>query len=143
MDPLRMPPKEGAPGTSPPSGNGSRWHAPQFANERATPRFVGTHRIAPSVLYAASPKGHDEPPDPFGRGPSRAGGILVGPLTALSATQSGLVEFSRSRITVVQDGVSSGRTIEDPAAALMWVGLSANGTRLEDTLIRVLNGVDH
>jgi purine nucleosidase len=63
------------------------------------------------------------------------------PLAALSAIQKDLVEFSRARITVVQAGVSSGRTIEDPAGAPMWVAFSADQTRFEDALMRVLNGV--
>lgn len=62
------------------------------------------------------------------------------PLAALAATQSGLVQFSRTRIRVIQDGVSSGRTIEDQDGAPMWVGLSADTALFEDTLIRVLNG---
>lgn len=62
------------------------------------------------------------------------------PLAALSATQSGLVQFDRTRITVIQDGLSSGRTIEDQEGAPIWVAFSANTALFEHTLIRVLNG---
>jgi purine nucleosidase len=62
------------------------------------------------------------------------------PLAAVSALQSGIVDYTHDRISVIQDGVSSGRTIEDPNGPLMWVGLTANAAQFEAALIRMLNG---
>jgi len=92
----------------------------------------------PAARYVATLMNH-----PILQGAVQAGLAVFwwDPLAALSATQSGLVEFSRTNITVVQAGVSSGRTIEDPAGDPMWVGFSANQTHFEDTMMRVLNGV--
>jgi purine nucleosidase len=64
------------------------------------------------------------------------------PTAALSANHSRLVEFRWDRIAVVQDGVSSGRTIETPSGAWIRVGVSADTALFESTLLNVLNGVD-
>src|ERR1043165_595506 len=45
-------PNSGAPGILVPSGNGRTWQLLQFENERATPSFVGTHRIDGTVPSA-------------------------------------------------------------------------------------------
>jgi inosine-uridine nucleoside N-ribohydrolase len=45
------------------------------------------------------------------------------PLAALAATDARLVDYRFMRITVVQDGVSSGRTIESPTGTGMRVGV--------------------
>ena len=62
------------------------------------------------------------------------------PLAALSATNNRLVEYSWKRVAVVQDGVSSGRTIESPTGALMRVGVSADTALFERSLLKALNG---
>lgn len=62
------------------------------------------------------------------------------PLAALSATTNRLVDFDWTRIDVIQDGVSSGRTIETSSGTLMRVGFSADTALFERTLIDVLNG---
>ncbi len=64
------------------------------------------------------------------------------PLAALSATTHHLVSFEWTRIEVIQDGVSSGRTLESPSGTLMRVGFSADTALFERTLLDVLNGVD-
>src|SRR6266542_7134390 len=45
-------PNSGAPGIRVPSGNGRTWQLLQFENDRATPSFVGTHRIDGTVPFA-------------------------------------------------------------------------------------------
>ena len=62
------------------------------------------------------------------------------PLAALSATTHDLVSYDWARIEVIQDGPSSGRTIESPAGVLMRVGFSADTALFERTLLDVLNG---
>ena len=65
------------------------------------------------------------------------------PLAALAASDNHLVEYRWMRITVIQDGVSSGRTIESPTGTFMRVGVSADTALFESTLLDVLNGVEH
>jgi inosine-uridine nucleoside N-ribohydrolase len=64
------------------------------------------------------------------------------PLAALSAITHCLVRYRWKRIAVVQDGTSSGRTIESPMGTWMWVGVSANTALFERTLLDVLNGTE-
>lgn len=64
------------------------------------------------------------------------------PLTALSMTNRRLVEYRWKRIAVIQDGVSSGRTIESPTGSWMRVGVSADAALFESTLLNVLNGTE-
>jgi inosine-uridine nucleoside N-ribohydrolase len=64
------------------------------------------------------------------------------PLAALSATESDLVEYRWKQIDVIQDGISSGRTVESPTGTWMRVGVSADTALFESTLIDVLNGND-
>jgi inosine-uridine nucleoside N-ribohydrolase len=64
------------------------------------------------------------------------------PLAALSATNLRLVQYRWKRITVIQDGVSAGRTIESPTGAWMRFGVSANTALFESTLLGVLNGTE-
>jgi purine nucleosidase len=64
------------------------------------------------------------------------------PLAALAATDDDFVQYEWDRITVIQDGVSSGRTIESPAGAWMRVAVSADPTLFESTLLNVLNNAD-
>ena len=65
------------------------------------------------------------------------------PLAALAATDARLVDYRFMRIAVVQDGVSSGRTIESPTGTGMRVGVSANQELVESEMLDVLNGHDH
>jgi inosine-uridine nucleoside N-ribohydrolase len=62
------------------------------------------------------------------------------PLAALSATTNGLVDYDWTRLEVIQDGVSSGRTIETSSGTLMRVGFTADTALFERTLMDVLNG---
>jgi inosine-uridine nucleoside N-ribohydrolase len=62
------------------------------------------------------------------------------PLAALAATDARLVDYRFMRIAVVQEGVSSGRTIESPRGTGMRVGVSANQELFETEMIDVLNG---
>jgi inosine-uridine nucleoside N-ribohydrolase len=62
------------------------------------------------------------------------------PLAALAATDARLVDYRFMRITVIQDGASSGRTIESPTGTGMRVGVSANQELFESELLDVLNG---
>ena len=64
------------------------------------------------------------------------------PLAALSVINKDLVQYQWKRITVIQDGVSSGRTIESPTGTHMRVGMSADTALFESLLIDVLNGVE-
>jgi inosine-uridine nucleoside N-ribohydrolase len=64
------------------------------------------------------------------------------PLAALSVTNKELVEYRWKRVEVIQDGVSSGRTIETPTGTRMRVGVSANTSLFESTFLNVLNGDD-
>ena len=65
------------------------------------------------------------------------------PLAALAATDVRLVDYRFMRISVVQDGVSSGRTIESPTGTGMRVGVSANQALFESEMLEVLNGDEH
>jgi purine nucleosidase len=65
------------------------------------------------------------------------------PLAALAATDARLVDYRFMRITVIQDGASSGRTIESPTGTGMRVGISANQELFESELLEVLNGNGH
>jgi purine nucleosidase len=65
------------------------------------------------------------------------------PLAALAATDARLVDYRFMRITVVQDGASSGRTIESPTGTEMRVGVAANQELFESELLDVLNGEEH
>ena len=65
------------------------------------------------------------------------------PLATLAATDARLVDYRFMRITVIQDGVSSGRTIESPTGTGMLVGVSADQQLFESELIDVLNGDAH
>lgn len=65
------------------------------------------------------------------------------PLAALAATDARLVDYRFMRIAVVQEGVSSGRTIESPTGTGMRVGVSANQELFESEMLDVLNGDDH
>ena len=62
------------------------------------------------------------------------------PLAALSATNNQLVDYQWKRVAVIEDGVSSGRTVESPAGTWMRVGVSADTALFESTLLNVLNG---
>jgi purine nucleosidase len=64
------------------------------------------------------------------------------PLTALSATHKGLVQYRWKRVEVIQDGVLRGYTIESPTGSWMWVGVSADRALFESTLLDVLNGAE-
>ena len=64
------------------------------------------------------------------------------PLTVLSATNKGLVQYRRKRVEVIQEGVSSGRTTNPPTGNRMWAGVSANTALFESTLLNVLNGAE-
>jgi purine nucleosidase len=64
------------------------------------------------------------------------------PLTALSVTTRRLVQYDWKRIAVIQDGVSSGRTIESPTGVWMRVGVSADTELFESTLLTVLNSIE-
>jgi len=64
------------------------------------------------------------------------------PLAALAATTHDLVSYDWARIDVIQDGPSSGRTIESPAGTWMRVGFSADTTLFERRLLDVLNGIE-
>ena len=64
------------------------------------------------------------------------------PLAALSATYHQLVEYQWKRVEVVQDGVSSGRTIESSTGDWMWVSVATDTALFESTLLDVLNGAD-
>jgi inosine-uridine nucleoside N-ribohydrolase len=64
------------------------------------------------------------------------------PLAALAATdEHDLVTYEWTRLEVIQDGPSSGRTIESPSGARLRVAFSADTARFERRLLDVLNGV--
>ena len=65
------------------------------------------------------------------------------PLAALAATDARLVDYRYMRIAVIQDGVSSGRTIESPTGTGMRVGVAANQELFESEMLEVLNGDEH
>lgn len=62
------------------------------------------------------------------------------PLAALAATNNQLVDYQWKQVAVIQDGVSSGRTVESPTGTWMRVGVSADTALFESTLLNVLNG---
>jgi len=62
------------------------------------------------------------------------------PLAALAATNNQLMDYQWKRVAVIEDGISSGRTLESPAGTWMRVGVSADTTLFESTLLNVLNG---
>ena len=62
------------------------------------------------------------------------------PLAALAATNNQLVDYEWKQVAVIQDGVSSGRTVESPTGTWMRVGVSADTALFESTLLNVLNG---
>jgi purine nucleosidase len=64
------------------------------------------------------------------------------PLAALSATTRGLVQYRWKRLTVIQEGVSSGRTVESPAGSWMRVGVAADSARFENAFLDALNGAE-
>jgi parallel beta-helix repeat protein len=64
------------------------------------------------------------------------------PLAALSATNNHLVQYRWKRVDVIQDGISSGRTVESPTGTWIRVGISADTALFESTLLNVLNGAD-
>lgn len=99
--------------------------------------LINANARTPAARYAATMMSH----------PLLVGAVQAGlavfwwdPLAALSATTNHLVEYEWKRIAVIQDGVSSGRTIESPSGAWMRVGVSADTTLFESRLLDVLNG---
>jgi inosine-uridine nucleoside N-ribohydrolase len=62
------------------------------------------------------------------------------PLATLAATMHNLVDYESTRIEVIQDGLSSGRTIESRTGVRMKVAFNADTALFEQTLIGVLNG---
>lgn len=93
----------------------------------------------PAARYVATLMNH-----PLLVGAVRAGLAVYwwDPLAALSATDNRLVEYDWKRVEVIQDGVSSGRTIESPAGTWMRVGVRADTALFESTLLDVLNGTN-
>ena len=102
--------------------------------------LLDTNARTPAARYVATLMNH----------PLLVGAVQAGldvfwwdPLAALAATDARLVDYRYMRIAVVQDGVSSGRTIESPTGTGMRVGVSANQALFESELLDVLNGDEH
>ena len=62
------------------------------------------------------------------------------PLAAVAATRPGFVSYEDDRITVVQDGAASGRTMSSTDGVGMRVGVFADQARFEQVFIDTLNG---
>jgi hypothetical protein len=80
--------------------------------------------------------------------PLRVGAVQAGlavfwwdPLAAFSVTDHMLVHYEWNRVTVIQDGVSSGRHDRDANRRVDARGLSADTALFETTMLDVLNGV--
>ena len=102
--------------------------------------LLNTNARTPAARYVATLMNH----------PLLVGAVQAGldvfwwdPLAALAATDSRLVDYRYMRITVIQDGVSSGRTIESPTGTGMRVGISANQELFESEMLNILNGDAH
>ena len=62
------------------------------------------------------------------------------PLAAVAATRPGFVSYEDDRITVVQDGAASGRTLSSTDGVGMRVGVFADQASFEQVFIDTLNG---
>jgi len=61
-------------------------------------------------------------------------------LAAVSAVHDGLTTFGRARLDVVQEGVSSGRTVEVDSGSPVWVAAGAATEVFEQRFVDSLNG---